>query len=177
MKSIWSFVAVLLFVAACSKDESVESGGKVNPTVSYYIRCKIDGAEKTFNVAPVAAVQDLGAGTFSYTIAGKATADAANYESFNIAIQIADSIQPGAYSELDSSSTYLLAAVYNPNTTDPASIYASQMDASDPFQLSVNVITDSLMSGSFKGTLIMNGMDSGLAPIVVSDGDFKVKVQ
>jgi hypothetical protein len=177
MKTTWSFVAVLLFCIACNKDESVESGGKVNPTVTYYLRCKIDGVDKTFNVAPVVSIQDLGGGTISYTIAGKATTDAANYESFNIALLVGDSLKTGAYSEQDSSSTYMLAAVYNPNTTDPAKIYASQMDADHPFQLTLNVITDSLMSGSFNGKLLMNGLDTNLPPITVTEGDFTVKVQ
>jgi hypothetical protein len=176
MKTFWPFVVLLLLFLACKKDESVEAGGKVTNS-SYYIRCKIDGVDKTFNFTAVASKQDLGAGTLSYTIAGSATSDPNNFESLNIAIQIADSLKAGAYSEIDSSSTYFVAAIYNPNTGDPAKIFATQMDSINPFQLTINVISDSLMSGSFKGKLLKNTMDSSQAAVVVTDGDFKVKVQ
>jgi hypothetical protein len=172
----WWSLAILLLIAACNKDESVETNGKP-ANFSSYIRCKIDGVDKTFNINASASKQDLGGGAFNYSILGKAVIDAANRESFGFTFQVLDSLKAGTYSEIDSSSTYYLAAVYNPNTNDAAKIFSTQMDSTNPFQVTVNVISDSLMSGSFKGKLLLNTMDSSATAVTVTDGDFKVKVQ
>jgi hypothetical protein len=171
----WPVCLLILFVTACSKDESTEGNSGNNG--AFYIRCKIDGTSKTFNISPNASKQDLGSGTMSYSVFGKAVQDANNFESFGFTIQIAGDLTAGTYTETDSTANYFLAGVYNPNATDATKIYASALDTTNPFQITVSEITDSLMTGTFKGKLYLNSGDSMPPGVMVTEGEFKVRVQ
>jgi hypothetical protein len=172
----WPICLLLLVVTACNKDESTE-GKDGNNNGAFYIRCKIDGTAKTFNFSPNASKQDLGSGTFSYSIFGKAAQDANNFESFGISMQIAGDLTAGTYTDADSTASYVLVAVYNPNSTDQSKIYASNMDPANPFQITVSEITDSLMTGTFKGKMYLHTTDSTPPSVMATDGEFKVRVQ
>ena len=172
----WLAVLIVTFIAACSKDNSTEGNGNPN-SGAFYIRCKIDGAAKTFNIAPNASKQDLGSGTVSYSVFGKAVQDANNFESFGFTIQIGGDLTAGTYKENDSTATYYLAGVYNPNTTDPAMIYASALDSITPFEITISDISDSLMAGTFKGKMYLNNSDANPPGVSVTEGEFKVRVQ
>jgi hypothetical protein len=171
----WPVCFLLLVVSACSKDQSNEGDGGNNG--AFYIRCKIDGTAKTFNVTANASKQDLGAGTFSYSIFGKAAQDATNFESFGFTLQIGSELSAGTYTETDSTAGYYLVAVYNPNSTDPSMFYPSAKDSIDPFQITVSEITDSLMTGTFKGKLYQNTTDATPPSVSVTEGEFKLRIQ
>jgi hypothetical protein len=170
----WPICLLFLVITACNKDKSTEGNDGNNG--AFYIRCKIDGSAKTFNISPNASKQDLGS-TTSYSVFGKAVQDANNFESFVFSIQISGDLTAGNYTELDSSGNYILAGVYNPNATDPTGIYSSNMDATNPFELTVSEITDSLMTGTFKGKMYLNTNDSMPLSVMVTEGEFKVKIQ
>jgi len=172
----WPVCLLLLCITACSKDESTEGNGTGN-NGTFYIRCKIDGTSKTFNISPNASKQDLGSGTTSYSIFGKAVNDPNNFESFGLSIQIAGALAAGTYVETDSSGNYYLAAVYNPNSTEATQIYTTLADATNPFQITISEVTDSLMTGTFKGKMFLNTTDSTPPSVTVTEGEFKVRVQ
>lgn len=172
----WPVVLLFLFIA-CKKEESSEAGKGLIGNSGFYIRCKIDGTAKTFNIGAAAGKQDLGGSTFSYSIYGKAVADATNLESIGFTIQISPALMAGTYTETNSTSGYYLAGVYNPNTTHPEKIYAGAMDATDPLQVTVKEITENLVSGTFKGKMYLNSTAANPAGVTITEGEFKVKIR
>ena len=168
------FVACVL-VAACGKEKSLEGG---NLTVNqYYIKCKIGSVDKTFNVSAAASKADLGGGLINYSVFGKASGTASDYESIGFTIQIAVPFVTGTYKENDPTTDYLVAGIYNPNTTDATKIYASLGDANNPFQVTFTTIDSTTLAGTFKGNLILNNGAPNPDSAVITNGQFKVKIQ
>jgi hypothetical protein len=167
-------VALLLFVlvASCGKEKSLEED-----TSQYFIKCKIGGVDKTFNVSAAGVKQDVGSGAMSYSVFGKAIKDPANLESIGFTIQIYIPLVAGTYKETDPTTDYYLAGIYNPNTTDATAIYASMYDDNDPFQITFTSVTTTTLAGTFKGTLFINSTDPNADSTAVTEGSFKVKLQ
>jgi len=170
--SSWPVILLLVFVASCGKEKSIEED-----VSQYYLKCKIGSVDKTFNFSAAANKQDLGGGDTSYSIFGKAVTDAANLESLGFTIRISIPLVKGTYKENDPTSDYFMAGIYNPNTNDPEKIYTSRYDEGNPFQVTFTEITATTISGTFTGKLFVNNADPNADSAVVSNGQFKLKVQ
>jgi hypothetical protein len=169
----WLVACIMVLVAACGKEDSLE-GGTAN---QYYIKCKVGSVDKTFNINAAASKEDLGGGTTSYSIFGKASKDAANLESIGFTIQLAIPLANGTYKETDATTDYFLAGIYNPNTSDATKIFASRYSENDPFQITFTQVDSATVAGNFKGTLFLNNTDPITDSIVITNGSFKVKIQ
>jgi hypothetical protein len=168
----WPVLLLLVFVASCGKEKSSQED-----LSQYYIKCKIGSVSKTFNFSAAAAKEDLGGGSISYSVFGKATTDANNYESLGFTIQLSIPFVTGTYKENDPTTDYFLAGIYNPNTVDPDKIFASRYDDANPFQITFTEITNTTLSGTFTGKLFINSADPSADSAVISNGQFKVKIQ
>lgn len=168
----WPVVLLLVFVASCGKEKSSEED-----LSQYYLKCKIGSVDKTFNFSAAAAKEDLGGGIVSYSVFGKAVADASNFESLGFTIQLSIPFVAGTYKENDPTTDYFLAGIYNPNSTDPAKIFASGYDDSNPFRITFTEVTPTTLSGTFSGKLFINDTDPTADSAVITNGMFKVKIQ
>jgi len=168
----WPIMLLLVLLASCGKEKS----GEEDPG-QYFLKCKIGSVDKTFNISAAAAKEDLGGGVTSYSVFGKAVSDATNYESLGFTIQISIPFNTGTYKETDPTTDYFLAGIYNPNTTDPDKIFASRYDDANPFQITFTEITSTTLSGTFQGKLFINSADPNVDSAIVSNGQFKVKIQ
>jgi len=168
----WPALLLLIFVASCGKEKSVEEDAG-----QYFLKCKIGSVDKTFNINAAAAREDLGGGITSYSVFGKAVADASNYESLGFTIQLSIPFNTGTYKETDPTTDYFLAGIYNPNTTEATKIFASGYDDANPFQITFTEITATTLSGTFKGKLFINSTDPNSDSAIISNGQFKVKFQ
>lgn len=175
MKKLLVCVPVMLLavlVASCGKEKSVEED-----LSQYFLKCKIGSVQKTFNFSAAASKQDLGGGVIAYSVFGKANADPSDLESMGFTIQLSIPFATGTYKETDPTIDYFLAGIYNPNTTDQNKIYASRQDEANPFQITFTEITPTTLSGTFQGKLYLNSTDPNADSAVVSNGQFKVKLQ
>lgn len=169
----WPALLLLIFVASCGKEKSVEED-----LGSYFLKCKVGSEEKTFNYSATATKVDLGGGITSYSVFGKAVPDANNYESLGFTIQLMVPVATGTYKESDPTTDYSLAAIYMPNTTDQNKIFASnELNETDPFQITFTEITSTTLSGTFKGTLFINTTDPVTDSVILTNGQFKVKIK
>jgi hypothetical protein len=169
----WLVASILVLIAACGKEESLDGG----TAAQYYIKCKIGSVDKTFNISAAASKEDLGGGTASYSVFGKASKDAGNYESLGFTIQLAIPFTTGTYKETDATTDYFLAGIYNPNTTDATSIFASRYSETNPFQITFTEVSSTTLAGSFKGSLFLNNTDPNTDSVVITNGQFRVKIQ
>jgi hypothetical protein len=167
-----SAILLLFLIASCGKEKS----GEEDPG-QYYLKCKIGGVDKTFNISAAAAQQDLGGGVMSYSVFGKSVTDPNNLESLGFTIQLSVPFATGTYKETDATIDYFLAGIYNPNTMDATMIYASRYDESNPLQITFTEISSTTLSGTFKGKLFVNTGDPNADSALISNGQFKVKFQ
>jgi hypothetical protein len=168
----WPALLLLIFVASCSKEKSTEED-----VGQYFLKCKIGSVDKTFNFSAAATKQDLGGGITGYSFFGKAVADPNNLESIGFVIQLSIPFNTGTYKLTDPTIDYSLAGIYNPNTTDANKIYVSGYDEANPFQITFSEITATTISGTFKGKLFINNTDPNVDSAIISNGQFKVKIQ
>jgi hypothetical protein len=170
--SSWSAIILLFLIASCGKEGSGEED-----LGQYYLKCRIDGVDKTFNHSAAASQHDLGGGVISYSVFGKAVATPDNLASLGFAIQLSIPFDKGTYKETDPTIDYFLAGIYNPNTVDSSRIYASRYNENDPLQVTFTEITNTILSGTFKGRLFMNSTDPKADSVIITNGSFKVKLQ
>ena len=168
----WPVALLFVLVASCGKEKSLEGGSS-----QYFIKCKIGGVDKTFNISAGAVKQDLGGGIINYSVFGKAIQDPSNLESLGFTIQISIPFTAGTYKETDPTTDYMLAGIYNPNTTNTTAIYTSRYDDTNPFQITFSTITTTTLAGTFQGKLFVNSTDPNAASTLVTEGSFKVKLQ
>ena len=163
-------ILLLFLIASCGKEKSTEED-----LGQYHIKCKMGSVDKTFNISAEAVKEDLGGGVISYQVLGKAVSDPNNLESLGFTVQLTIPFTTGTYKETDPTTDYFVAGIYNPNTTEPTMIFASQLNEANPFQVTVTEITSTTLSGTFKGKLFENIMDPSADSTIISNGSFKVK--
>jgi hypothetical protein len=168
----WPVALLMVLVASCGKEKSLEED-----LSQYFIKCKIGGVDKTFNVSAAATKQDLGNGTSQYSVFGKATQDVTNLESVGFTIQLSIPFKTGTYKETDPTTDYFVGGIYNPNTSDPNNIFVNRYSDTNPLQLTFTEISNTVLSGRFQGTLFINNTDPDADSTVISNGQFKVKIQ
>ncbi|MBO9205042.1 MULTISPECIES: hypothetical protein [Niastella] len=176
MKRFLVSVPVMLlavFIASCGKEKSVEED-----VSQYYLKCKIGSVDKTFNFAPGAMKVADPSGAASYSFYGKANNDPADNENLGFSIISTIPLTPGTYKETDPTTDYILGCLYNPNTIEPDKMLASRYDDANPFQVTFTEITTTTISGTFSGKLyLMNSTDPNADSAVISNGQFKLKLQ
>ena len=170
--SSWPAILLLFLIASCGKEQSTEED-----LAQYYLKCKVGSVDKTFNISAVASQQDLGGGLMSYSVFGKTTSEPSNLESLGFTIQLSVPFATGTYKETDPTTDYFMAGIYNPNTTDAGMIFATRYDEGSPLQVTYNSITETTISGTFQGKLFMNSTDPSADSAIITNGQFKVKVQ
>lgn len=165
-------ILLLFLIASCGKEISAEED-----LGQYYLKCKIGSVDKTFNIGASAVKIDVGGGIVGYSVSGRAVSDPNNLEGMDFAIQLSIPLVPGTYKETDPTTDYFMAGIYNPNTTDQEKVFASKSDETNPFQVTFTEITNTTLSGTFKGKLFLNNNDPNADSAVISNGSFKVKFQ
>jgi hypothetical protein len=170
--SSWPVVLLLVFVASCGKEKSSQED-----LSQYFIKCKIGSVDKTFNISAAVAKKDLGDGRISYDFFGKAVKDANNLESIGFTIQLKIPLAKGTYKVTDPTEDYSMMGLYNPNTVEGTKMFISGYDESNPFQLTFTEITATTLTGSFSGKLDINGIDPTADSAIITNGQFKVKIQ
>ena len=159
-----------LFLASCQK-----KGSDIDAIVlpeGYYIKCKIDGIDKTFNIM-AKATKLVKTNQVFISIFGKASEDAANIERINMGISSMTPIKTGNYVENDPSLTYFIDAIYNPDNSFETWIMGSDPESSAPFTIFITGIDNKSVSGTFKG-LVYNKYSRGIQVKNITNGEFYV---
>ena len=159
-----------LFLLSCQKKES-DTEAIVLPQ-DYYIKCKIDGIDKTFNVMAKATKLEKVDQVF-LSIFGKASSDVDNIERINMGISSTTPIRTGNYVENDPSLTYFIDAIYNPDNSLETWIMGSLSENSAPFTIFITGIDDKSVSGTFKGA-VFNKYSRGIKEKRITNGEFYV---
>lgn len=177
MARLFFLIACAFIFTACEKEYSFEGnpGNIPNPEpvqLPQYIRCKIDGVQKDFNVLTRATRQDAG-GQNVLSLFGKASLDEGNTERFNMGISTFGEIKVGTYVENDPGFAYLVDAIYNPhNSTDVWSVSMNQQ-SSNPFTITITSMSQHEVKGVFSGS-IYNNSGTGSIRKVITEGEFVV---
>lgn len=170
----WPVMLLAVFVASCGKEKSAEED-----VSQYFIKCKIGSVDKTFKYKLLAHKEDVGNGVTNYTFSANATNDANDFEGIGFTIQLFIPVATGiTYKETDPTTDYFLGGIYNPGTQNPDKIFASRYDDGNPLQINFKELTTTTVSGTFSGKLyLMNSTDPNADSAVISNGQFKLKLQ
>jgi hypothetical protein len=173
-----------LVLASCQKENSFEtstSGPGPAGAPTYYIQAKFDGTPKTFYFSDMAKVTDFGSGLKSISFVGLATSSASNVEGINLSINFFN-IAPavGTYTEDNSGTDYIAAAIYNPNSA--TTVYTAGLSGSSVMPLSITItkMDNTVIEGTFKGAFYKTDVNSGIATsdyITITEGSFRLPIQ
>jgi hypothetical protein len=189
LSSLLVISSFLLF--SCQKELSHETptntGGSGSGTGgggsnnSYYIRAKVNGTDRSFNYNDMAKVTDLGGGSKMISLIGSASSSANNLEGINLTISfLSGSPVAGTYSEDSQSLDYIVAGVYNPNSSTV--VYAAGLSATMAIPLSVTIskIDNAVAEGTFKGAFYKTDISSGgpgTEYLSFTEGTFRLPIQ
>lgn len=163
-------LGVLFFLASCEKSYNNDLINESPPASVHFIRCKIDGVKKTFNILVKATKQNAG-GQNVISIFGKADSSLENIERINMGISSLHEIRGGIYVENDPYYTYVIDAVYNPDHTDEVWAVALTPRQTVPFTIAITNITENYVQGTFKG-MLYNNSGTGTAKKTITEGEF-----
>ena len=163
-------LGVLFFLASCEKSNTDDIISESPPAVAQFIRCKIDGVSKTFNILVKATKQNAG-GQNVISVFGKADSSLDNIERINMGISSLLEIRRGTYVENDPFYTYVIDAVYNPDQTDEVWAVPLTPRQTAPFTIAITNITENYVQGTFKG-IIYNNSGTGPAKKTITEGEF-----
>lgn len=138
----------------------------------YYIKCKIDGIDKTFNVMAKAS-KVVKTDQVFLSIFGKASNDLDNVERINMGISSMVPIRTGNYVDNDPSLTYFIDAIYNPNNPVESWIMGTGSENPTSFTIFITGIDNKSVSGTFKGT-VYNRYSRGIKIKTITNGEFYV---
>jgi hypothetical protein len=132
-----------------------------------YIRCKIDGADKTFNEG--AAAVDI----FGTLIINGLESSAANAGNFTLTLSnlLTMTIAPGTYTNTSITNTCM--AAYIPDISGTAAFGSATAGQSGAFTVIVTSIDATRVQGTFSGTFYDNS-GNGTGTKVVTNGEFSV---
>jgi hypothetical protein len=182
-KILIALLPIVLLVAACSKEKSLEDAGTApnggGSGAGYFLKCKIDGVDKTFNNSLFAIKLDT-LGAVQYAVFGAANADPSNMESFTFAVSSPSAITTGTtYTVEDTSFNYVLVAVYNPNSQSIVFQSGTGDQSNSPFKLTITSVSATEISGTFQGTIFQNDAANPTDPNpptkLITAGEFKAK--
>jgi len=164
------FLFTALVLVSCQKKGSdIEA---IPLSESYYIRCKIDGIDKTFNIM-AKATNLVKTDQVFLSIFGKASGDMDNIERINMGISSISQIKTGHYVENDPSLTYFIDAIYNPDNSVETWTIGSPLENSPPFTIFITGIDYKSVSGTFKGS-VYNKYSRGIGIKTITNGEFYV---
>ena len=188
MKQFLLFCTAGFVLISCQKEISTETtngggstGGGTGGATTYYIKCKINGTARTFNYNDMAKLTDLAVGAKTFSILGSASSDASNLEGVNLSINfIAGAPAAGTYAEDYSGTDYLVAGVYNPNST--TTIYAAGLTANSvlPLTITITKLDSQEATGTFKGAFYKTQVTSGVPTseyLSFTEGEFKLQIK
>jgi hypothetical protein len=169
-----AFTCILFLLTACQKEISFE--GQLPPLPEEipltYIRCKIDGATKTFNILAKATRQSS-SGQHVLSIFGKSTDQNTDVERINLGISSSEAIGVGTFTEADPAFIYVVDAVYNPDNITDIWAVGFHPNPSNPFRIVITDLNANFVKGTFRGDLFNNG-GAGGNKIVLTEGEFSV---
>ena len=170
MDKRFSLVFLLgFFLLSCQKKGSdIEA---IDLPQNYYIKCKIDGIDKSFNVMAKAS-KVVKTDQVFLSIFGKASSDVDNVERINMGISSMMPIRTGNYVDNDPSLTYFIDAIYNPNNPLESWIMGTSENATS-FTIFITGIDQKSVSGTFKGT-VYNKFSRGIKIKTITNGEFYV---
>jgi hypothetical protein len=194
MKRVLLYILPLaLLITACGKEQSFEvptddpnnPGNPGNPgggggNTGYFLKCKIDGNAKSFPIALMAVKTDVAGVMTSYNIVGKANSNPNNFESLNLAINTNAALTTGTYAVDDPGTTFVIAAVYNPNSTTVVWGTTSGDTGGTPFKIVLTSVSATELAGTFSGTFFESNASNPTpnpASHNITEGEFKVKFQ
>ena len=169
-RRVFLFLFLAFFLASCQK-----KGSDIDAIVlpqGYFIKCKIDGVDKTFNIM-AKATKLVKTNQVFLSIFGKASVESDNIERINMGISSIDPIKTGHYVENDPSLTYFLDAIYNPDNSVETWTMSSDIESSAPFTIFITGIDNRSVSGTFKG-LVYNKSSIGIKIKNITNGEFYV---
>ena len=198
MKIVSLFVLLSLSFFSCQKELSFEksSGNNNNPgtggtpaggdtggstNTTYFIRCKMDGAPKTFNFNNRATIVDF-ADAKNLSLSGSATSTASNFEGINLAINFQNGLPAtGTYSENDHQTDYVLSGVYNPNSMTTLFAAGINPNSSLPLTVTITSLSSTTITGTFQGAFykqdILGGVSSTTDFKRITEGEFNLPIK
>lgn len=165
---------VTAFFVACETDNEIGTGGNNGggPPSVFYVRAKVDGVSKTWNVDPIAVKAQAG-GSTTITIAGRAAVGSQEMINFSVSNSPSgNTIGPATYAEADGSG-FLTSALYK--VSQSASYAAGfQVSPSNPFTITFTELSTTEAKGTFSGDVYEN---NGLGPAkkTLTVGEFNVR--
>jgi len=159
-----------LFLVSCQKKGSDIDA--IPLPEGYFIKCKIDGVDKTFNIMAKATKLERVDQVF-LSIFGKASGDINNIERINMGISSITQIKTGHYVENDPTLTYFIDAIYNPNNSFETWTMGSSSENPAPFTIFITGIDNKSVSGTFKGA-IYNSDSRAIKTKTITNGEFYV---
>lgn len=166
-------IALSLSFFSCKKDDK-------NSTSASYIKGKKDGVAFNFTTNSMAKITDYtsSGGFQSLNLMANGTA----LEGFNLGINFftGTAIQTGAFSEDHSGSDYVVAGVYNPNSTTTINAAGIQSPSAKPLVINILTKTSTEITGTFEGAFYREDITTGTSYpdyILVSEGEFKLQLQ
>lgn len=189
IKSLTLFSAILFIafaITSCQKEITLDvgnTGGTGNTGgSSYYIKFKKDGEPKMFTAYAQAKIINFsGAGLISLALTASATGGA-TLEGINVGINFFNGTSPqtGTYSEESTSIDFLVAGVYNPNSTTV--VYGAGIQTPTVKPLIINILskTTTEMTGTFEGAFYKQDVSTQTfynEYYLLTEGEFKLKIQ
>ncbi len=188
-------VPLAILFSACSKEKSLELNGNDpntggpgtggpgtgGPNTGYYIKCKVGGVAKTFNVG-AAAISETDAGVTETAVGGKANDNPQDFESISFSITSPNALANGTYKVDDISGDYEIFAAYLPNSQTIGYLTISGLPFGSPFKINITSISSTEIAGTFSGTMIevdVTNPQPSPNPVqkLITEGEFKVKFQ
>jgi hypothetical protein len=187
-------VPLALLVTACSKEKSLEfnpndpntggtggggTGGGDN--LGYYIKCKIGGTDKVFNVAATA-TKDASSGQTLTMISGASSTDPATLEAFSILITSNGDLANGTYKVDNLSGAYTMLATFAPPGGTSAFVTVTGMVFGNPFKVNITSVSSTEIAGTFGGDIYEIDLNDPNPPVnppskSVTEGEFRVKFE
>lgn len=194
MKRILSLLLLCVFLFSCSKETSLEGSGSPGTggggtgggtgggsgTGTYYIKGKMDGILKTYTNTPMAMFTTM-AGTSVVSLFAGAGGTSLEGLAFSINFSTGTLTAGTTYSETGGGMDYLLAGVYNPNSTTIT--YAAGLTAAsaDPLRITITSKTATEVTGTFQGAFYKQDL---INPTMIytenkrfTEGEFKLPVR
>ena len=167
-------ITISLTLFSCKKDSNKSA------TSDNYIKGKKDGVAFNFTTNAMAKITDFSgsSGIISLNLLANGTA----LEGFNLGINFANgtTVQTGTFTEDNSGSDYILAGVYNPNSS--TIVYAAGIQSPSAKPLTINILTKTSteITGTFEGAFYKEDVSSGtMYPdyTLVTEGEFKLQIK
>lgn len=170
-------VSIVLF--SCQKELSFEDNGV--PVGSYYLKCIINGEERTFSYSATAVTYGYQAEDSVLTLMAFSSADADARESISLNIYYTSQTPgPATYSGAYTGDAYIIYGIYDADSTDITYTAGRTAQSISPLEIVLTTRTATEITGTFAGTFYsMNRTTGEMHPeyVTITDGEFNLRVQ